>query len=99
MFVIIPLLIIGFCITYLSLEENISILGYSIVYGIIVLTILASYKMYKSFKEDFNTQDDNATKIRINELLRRINISENKTEKENLLKKINQLKKELNERM
>ena len=95
MFVIVPLLIIGFCITYLVLQDNISILGYTIVYGIISITILTSYKIYKSFKDDLDIQDQNATKIQINKLLQRINISEDETEKINLNIKINQLKKEL----
>jgi len=95
MFVIVPLLIIGFSITYLVLQSDITILGYTIVYGIIAITILTSYKIYKSFKDDFDIQDQNATKIQINKLLQRINISENETEKINLNKKINQLKKEL----
>jgi hypothetical protein len=82
--------------SYIVLQENISLFGYTIVYGIIAITIFTSYKIYKSFKEDLEVQEQNATKIQINELLRRINISEDETEIINLNKKINQLKKELN---
>ena len=96
MFIIVPLIIIGFCMSYIVLQENISLFGYTIVYGIIAITMFTSYKIYKSFKEDLEVQEQNATKIQINELLRRINISEDETEIINLNKKINQLKKELN---
>jgi len=95
MFVIIPLIIIAFCITYLKLSTDISIFSYIIVYGIIALTIIGSYKIYKSFKDDLKVQDDNAVKMQINELLQKINISEDEAIKHNLQEKVNQLKKEL----
>jgi len=95
MFIIIPIIIIGFCITYLQLSVDISPVSYITVYGIITLTILSSYKIYKSFKEDLEIQDQNATKIQINKLLQKINISENEELKKSLQDKINRLKKEL----
>ena len=95
MFIIVPLIIIFFCIAYLKISIDIGIISYIVIFAIILFTILISYKIYKSFKEDLEVQDQNATKIQINELLQRINISEDKELKKSLQDKINRLKKEL----
>jgi len=95
MFILVPLIIIFFCIAYLKISANIGIISYIIIFGIILFTILISYKIYKSFKEDLEVQDQNASKIQINELLQKINISEDEELKKSLQDKVNRLKKEL----
>jgi len=95
MFIIVPLIIIFFCIAYLKINIDVGIISYTVVFGIILFTIVISYKIYKSFKEDLEVQDQNATKIQINEILQKINISENEELKKSLQEKVNRLKKEL----
>ena len=99
MFILIPLVIIFFCFTYLKVNEDISTLVYIVVYVIIALTIIFTIYIYKKLKQDSKMQDINSLKQEINELIFRIKKCEDKNKIELLEKRIKTIQKEIDDKL
>jgi len=94
MFVIVPLIIIFLCLSYLYVNQT-SIFTDIIVYGIILLTSFISIFLYKKVQEDLKQQEKNSIQLEINELLHKLeNCSDEKVIK-SYEHKLENLKKEL----
>jgi len=98
MFIIIPLIIIFFCVAYLQLSDDVGIISYSVVAFIITTTLYISFKIYKSVKEDLKVQELNGIKIQINELIQKINKEKDQQKKKNLELKLEDLEEYLNKK-
>jgi len=99
MFLLIPLVIIFFCFTYIKVNEDISTLAYIIVYAIIALTIIFTIYIYKKLKQDSKMQDINSLKLQINELIFRIKKCEDKDKIKLLEKRIQTIQKEIDDKL
>ena len=94
MFVIVPLIIIFLCLSYLYINET-SIYIDIFIYSIISLTSFISIYLYKKIQEDLNKQEKNAIQIEINNLLHKL---QNTNDEKIILSyehKLQNLKKEL----
>jgi amino acid permease len=98
MFIIIPLIIIFFCVAYLQLSDDVGVISYSVVAFIITTTLYISFKIYKSVKEDLKVQELNGIKIQINELIQKINKEKDQQKKKNLELKLEDLEEYLNKK-
>ncbi len=98
MFIIIPLIIIFFCVAYLQLSDDVGVVSYSIVASIIITTLYTSFKIYKSVKDDLKVQELNGIKMQINELIEKINKEKDEQKKKNLELKLEDLEEYLNKK-
>lgn len=99
MFILIPLVILFFCFTYLKVNNNISLVSYIIVYVIIIITITFSFYIYKKLKQDAKQQDINTLKQEINELIFRIKKEDNEEKIKLLEKRIYKIQGEIDDKL
>ena len=71
MFVIVPLIIIFLCLSYLYINETTLYIDI-IIYGIIGLTAFTSLFLYKKIQKDLRQQEKNNIQLEINSLLHKL---------------------------
>jgi len=76
MFILIPSIIIFLCLSYLQLNDNVSIIAQIVLYSIMATTVAISLFLYKRVKTDMNLQDINSITIEIDRLQKIINKSD-----------------------
>jgi len=94
MFVIVPLIIIFLCLSYLYINET-SIYTDIFIYSLILLTSFISMYLYKKIQADLKQQEKNAIQLEINDLLHKL---QNTNDEKIILSyehKLDNLKKEL----
>ena len=94
MFVIVPLIIIFLCLSYLYINET-SIYTDIFIYSLILLTSFISIYLYKKIQADLKQQEKNAIQLEINDLLHKL---QNTNDEKIILSyehKLDNLKKEL----
>ena len=94
MFVIVPLIIIFLCLSYLYINET-SIYTDIFIYCIILLTSFISIYLYKKIQEDLTQQEKNAIQLEINDLLHKLQNSNDEKIILSYEHKLENLKKEL----
>jgi hypothetical protein len=99
LFIIVPLIIIFLAFAYLELNENISLIEEIIVYSIVVGVVFISIRLYNKVKNDVKLQEINALKFEYNELINKFNQSNDEEYKKNLNIKIENIKKEIDEKL
>ena len=95
MFILIPLVIIFLCISYLQLNDNIGIYTQSSIYILILLTIVLSLYLYKKVKEDMKQQESNTIQLEINQLINKLATINDEKIKDAMTSKITHLQDEL----
>ncbi len=95
MFILIPLVIIFLCISYLQLNDNIGIYTQSFIYILILLTIVLSLYLYKKVKEDMKQQESNTIQLEINQLINKLATINDEKIKDAMTSKITHLQDEL----
>ena len=68
MFILIPSIIIFLCLSYIQLNDNISITTFILLFTTIGITVAISLSLYKKVRNDINLQDINSIIIEINRL-------------------------------
>jgi hypothetical protein len=99
LFIIVPLIIIFLAFAYLELNENISLIEEIIVYSIVIGVVFISIRLYNKVKNDVKLQEINALKFEYNELINKFNQSNDEEYKKNLNIKIENIKKEIDEKL
>ncbi len=94
MFIIIPLILIFFCIAYLSINDNLSIVSQGFIYFLICCIIFISFYLFKLIKSDMKKQELNNILIEINRLNKKLNTITDKIQRNGILNEINMLKQE-----
>ncbi len=94
MFIIIPLILIFFCVAYLSVNDDLSIFTQSFIYFLIFCILFISFYLFKIIKSDMKKQELNNIQIEINKLNTKLNTMSDDTHKKGIFNKINMLKQE-----
>ena len=94
MFILIPLVLIFFCIAYLSVNDDLTIYTQSFIYFLIFFILFVSVYLFKIIKADMKKQELNNVQIEINKLNHKLNIISDDTQKKGILNEINILKQE-----
>jgi len=93
MFIIVPLIIIFLCLSYLYMNETTVIVDI-FIYGTILATIFTSIFLYKKVQDDLKQQEENAILIEINRIRDLIKNSSDPKVIQSLNHKIEQLEDE-----
>ena len=96
MFILIPTIIIFLSLSYLYLNDDVSMLIEILLSLLMLSTIFISLSLYKKVKKDMNIQDINSIKIEIQRLTDKLNATEKENVKLGLIKKIELLEDEIN---
>lgn len=97
MFILIPTIIIFLCLAYIQLNDDISVITQITLYGVMTITTLISFKLYKKIKNDILLQEVNSITIEINKLHTNIKNTDDEQIILGLKKKIIALEKEIEE--
>ncbi len=94
MFILVPLILIFFCIAYLSVNDDLTIYTQSFIYFLIIFILFVSYYLFKIINKDMKKQELNNIQIEINSLNHKLNTISDDTQKQGILNQINILKRE-----
>ena len=94
MFILIPIVIISFCSSYLQINDDVAIYLQILLYTIIGITLFISVCVYRKVKNDINLQDCNSLCIEINRLVDKLDGTSDKKIISGLEQKIKLLEEE-----
>ena len=95
MFILIPLIIIFLSLSYLKLNDDISIYTTIFLYILMGTTLFISLFLYKKIQDDIKQQEINAIQLDINHLIIKLDKTEDAENQELLIKQIEHLNEEL----
>jgi amino acid permease len=97
MFIIIPLILIFFCVAYLFINDDLSIVTQGFIYFLIFGILFISFYLFKIIKSDMEKQELNQIQIEINRLAKKLEIITDETQRKGISNEINRLKKDYDE--
>ena len=94
MFIIVPIIIIFLCLSYLYLNDT-SMITDIIIYSTIFLTIFISFYLYNVIQKDLKQQEKNSIQLEINQLINKLNNTNDPLTIKSIKNKIDILGKEI----